>query len=98
MPVHLTLIDLIIILRCYPVQNAFLRTIRLAYVVNFGLRGVLIPTTCDYFLNNNKQLFWAKTQFSVRYKFCLDGFSPSKEQRVYNKTDVESVVSLLVLG
>jgi len=38
------------------------------------------------------------TQFSLRYEFCLDGLSASMEQRVYNETDVQSVVSLCVLG
>jgi len=60
---------------------------------------VLIPTTCDYFQKNNKQLFWANdTLFSVRYDFYLDGLNALKEQGVYNKTDVRSVVSLCVSG
>ena len=58
MPAHLTFIDLIIVLRCYLVQNTFHGTLLFAYVVNFGLCGVLIPKTCDYFINNNKQTFW----------------------------------------
>lgn len=76
MTVHLTFIDLIMVMGCYLVQNASHGTLHFAYIVNFGLRGVLIPTTCDYLKKNTKQLFWVNDAlFSVRYDFCLDGLS-----------------------